>query len=159
MKGNEKLIETLNALLSDELTAVNQYMVHAEMCDSWKYKRLHDLIQKRAIQEMKHAEKLIARILFLEGTPNVNNLNKVKIGKTVEEQIRWDLLSEEGAIEAYNKAIHLSTEVGDNGTFDLLLSILHDEETHLDDLDAQLKQIKQMDIKNFLADQALIPAE
>ncbi len=155
MKGNDKLIETLNALLSDELKAINQYMVHAEMCENWKYKRMHDSIQKRAVQEMKHAEKLIARVLFLEGIPDVNNSNKVIIGKDVEEQIRFDRLAEEEAILNYNKAIRLASEVGDNGSFELLQSILHDEETHLDSLDAQLTQIKQMDIKNFLVDQVL----
>lgn len=155
MKGNDKLIETLNGLLSDELTAINQYMVHAEMCENWKYKRMHDSVQKRAMQEMKHAEKLIARILFLEGTPNVSKLNVVTIGKNVEEQLRLDRIAEEDAISAYNKAIRLASEVGDNGTFELLQTILHDEETHLDTLDAQLNQIKQMDIKNFLADQAI----
>lgn len=159
MKGNDKLIETLNALLSDELTAVNQYMVHAEMCENWKYQRMHDSIQKRAIQEMKHAEKLIARILFLEGSPDVTNLNAITIGKNVEEQIRLDRLAEEEAVTAYNKAIRLASEVGDNGTFELLQTILHDEESHLDTLDAQLTQIKQMDIKHFLADQALSSVE
>jgi bacterioferritin len=159
MKGNDKLIETLNALLSDELTAVNQYMVHAEMCENWKYQRMHDSIQKRAIQEMKHAEKLIARILFLEGSPDVTNLNAITIGKNVEEQIRLDRLAEEEAVASYNKAIRLASEVGDNGTFELLQSILHDEETHLDTLDSQLTQIKQMDIKHFLADQALSVVE
>jgi bacterioferritin len=159
MKGNDKLLDTLNALLSDELTAINQYMVHAEMCGNWKYKRMHDMVQKRAMQEMRHAEKLIGRILFLEGTPDVNNLNTVNIGKTVEEQIRFDRLSEEEAILSYNKAIRLASDVSDNGTFELLQGILHDEENHLDSLDAQLNQIKQMDIKHFLADQALEVAE
>jgi bacterioferritin len=108
---------------------------------------------------MRHAEKLIGRILFLEGTPDVNNLNTVNIGKTVEEQIRFDRLSEEEAILSYNKAIRLASDVSDNGTFELLQGILHDEENHLDSLDAQLNQIKQMDIKHFLADQALEVAE
>ena len=155
MRGNPKLIETLNALLADELTAINQYMVHAEMCENWKYKRMHDSIQRRAMQEMKHAEKLIARILFLEGTPDVGNLNAITLGKNVEEQIKFDRMAEEDAIANYNKAIRQASEVGDNGTFELLQSILHDEETHLDILDAQLNQIKQMDIKHFLADQVL----
>lgn len=155
MKGNTKLIETLNALLSDELTAVNQYMVHAEMCENWKYKRMHDSIQKRAIQEMKHAEKLISRILFLEGMPDVGKLNAITLGKNVEEQIKFDRIAEEDAILSYNKAIQLASEVGDHGTFELLQSILKDEEAHLDTLDAQINQIKQMDIKHFLADQVI----
>ncbi len=154
MKGDQKLIETLNALLADELTAINQYIVHSEMCANWGYERLHQAIEKRAIQEMKHAEKLIERILFLEGTPIVTRLNEITIGPDVEAQYRHDLAAEEGAVKAYNEGIRQATEVGDNGTRELLESILQDEEAHVDWLEAQLDQIEQMGLQNYLAVQA-----
>ena len=153
MKGNEKIIEHLNARLAEELTAINQYMVHAEMCDNWKYKRLDDMIQKRAIDEMKHAEKLIARILFLEGRPIVSNLNKIHIGSEVPNMHQNDHDAEEGAIQGYNESIRLAVEVGDNGTRELLESILKDEEDHIDLIEAQLDQIKQMGPQNYLVEQ------
>jgi len=153
MKGNEKIIEKLNDLLSDELTAVNQYMVHAEMCDNWGYERLHKSDEKRAIDEMKHAEKLIARILFLEGRPIVSNYKKVDIGAEVALQHKNDLASELGAIASYNDGIRLAAELGDNGTRDLLQDILNDEEKHLDFLEAQLDQIHQIGIQNYLTEQ------
>jgi bacterioferritin len=153
MKGNEKVIQTLNALLADELTAINQYMVHSEMCANWQYERLHEVTEKRAITEMRHAEKLIARLLFLEGRPVVSQLNKISIGGKVEEQLKFDLAAEEGAVKAYNAGIHLAVEVGDNGTRELLESILKDEEEHLDWLEAQLDQIQQMGIQNYLVEQ------
>jgi len=153
MKGNEKIIEKLNDLLSDELTAVNQYMVHAEMCDNWGYERLHKADEKRAIDEMKHAEKLIARILFLEGRPIVSNYKKIEIGAEVALQHKNDLASELGAVRSYNDGIRLSVELGDNGTRDMLQEILNDEEKHLDFLEAQLDQIHQVGIQNYLTEQ------
>jgi len=153
MKGNPKIIESLNMLLADELTAVNQYIVHSEMCANWGYDKLHKAIEKRAIEEMKHAEMHIARILFLEGLPIVSNLNPMHIGDVVEKQHGNDLSAEVGAIKAYNDAIKLAVEVGDNGTREMLESILKDEEAHLDWLEAQLDQIKQMGIQNYLTEQ------
>lgn len=153
MKGNAKIIETLNNLLSDELTAINQYIVHSEMCANWGYEKLHEADEKRAIDEMKHAEKLIGRILFLEGIPIVNQLKKITIGADVEAQHKNDWAAEEGAVKAYNAGIALAVEVGDNGTRELLDSILKDEEVHIDWLEAQLDQIKQMGIQNYLVEQ------
>ena len=153
MKGNPQIIEKLNALLADELTAINQYMVHSEMCADWGYERLHEVTEKRAIDEMKHAEKLIGRILFLEGIPIVSVLNKIMIGSKIEKQIQNDVNAETEAVEAYNQAIRLAVEVGDNGTRDLLEEILGDEENHLDWLEAQLDQIEQMGIQNYLVEQ------
>ncbi len=153
MKGNARLIEQLNARLSEELTAINQYMVHAEMCENWNYKRLDEAIEKRAITEMKHAEKLIARILFLEGVPVVSNLNKVFIGADVAKMHASDRTAEEGAVKNYNESIKLAAEVGDNGTRDMLQSILNDEEEHLDWIEAQQDQIQQLGIQNYLVEQ------
>ena len=153
MKGDPKLIETLNSLLADELTAINQYMVHSEMCDNWGYERLHKMIEKRAIDEMKHAEKLIARILFLDGRPIVSNLNKVHIGSEVPKMHESDRSAEEMAIKGYNDSIRLAVEVGDNGTRELLEAILKDEEDHIDVLEAQLDQITQMGVQNYLVEQ------
>ena len=152
MKGNDKIIAMLNEMLSDELTAVNQYMVHSEMCDNWGYARLHKAIEKRAIDEMKHAEKLIGRVLFLEGKPDVSKYGKITIGADVPQQMRNDLAAESGAIEAYNKSIKMAQDAGDNGTRELLESILKDEEAHLDWLEAQNDQITQMGIQNYLAE-------
>jgi bacterioferritin len=153
MKGNEKIIEKLNDLLSDELTAINQYMVHSEMCDNWNYERLHKADEKRAIDEMKHAEKLIARILFLEGRPVVSNLKKISIGAEVEAQHKNDWNAENDAIKSYNDGIRLAVEVGDNGTRKLLESILKEEEDHIDWLEAQLDQIKHMGVQSYLVEQ------
>jgi bacterioferritin len=153
MQGNEKVIGTLNALLADELGAINQYMVHSEMCDDWGYGRLHEAIEKRAIDEMRHAEKLIGRILFLDGRPVVSELSPITIGPDVEAQIRNDLTAELGAVTAYNDGIRLAVEVGDNGTRELLEEILADEEDHIDWLEAQLDQIEQMGIQNYLVEQ------
>jgi bacterioferritin len=153
MKGNQQVIEKLNFLLSDELTAVSQYMVQAEMCANWGYAHLAEIIEKRAIDEMKHAEKHIGRILFLEGRPVVSNLNPIHIGDTVEDRHKNDWQSESGAIKAYNDAIKLAVETGDNGTRDMLESILADEEAHIDWIEAQLDQIKQMGIQIYLAEQ------
>jgi len=153
MKGNAQVLEKLNHLLADELTAINQYMVHSEMCADWGYERLHEAIEKRAIEEMGHAEKLIGRILFLEGTPIVSNLNKITIGAKVEVQINNDSRAETEAVKMYNQGIRQAVELADNGTRDLLESILGDEENHLDWLEAQLDQIEQMGIQNYLVEQ------
>jgi bacterioferritin len=153
MKGNAQIIDSLNARLAEELTAINQYMVHSEMCDNWNYEKLHKVIEKRAIDEMKHAEKLIARILFLDGRPIVSTLNKIHIGAEVEKMHVNDHAAEADAIKNYNESIRLAVEVGDNGTRELLESILHDEEEHIDLLEAQLDQIKQMGIQNYLVEQ------
>jgi bacterioferritin len=154
MKGNEKIISILNDFLSDELTAINQYIVHSEMCANWGYDKLHGKTEKRAIDEMKHAEKLIARILFLEGIPVVSNLKKVNIGATVDAQLKNDLAGETEAIKGYNEGISLCLELGDNGTRELIDANLHDEEDHLDWLEAQLDQIAQMGLQNYLLGQA-----
>jgi bacterioferritin len=153
MKGNSKVISVLNDLLADELTAISQYVVHSEMCDNWGYARLHKAIEKRAIDEMKHAEKLIARILFLEGRPIVGRLNNVHIGAEVPAQLKSDWKAEEGAVKAYNAGIRLCVELGDNGTRELLESTLKDEEVHIDWLEAQLDQIEQMGAQNYLVEQ------
>jgi bacterioferritin len=153
MKGNDKIIEHLNARLADELTAINQYMVHSEMCDNWGYERLHGVIEKRAIEEMKHAEHLIARILFLEGQPTVSQLNKIDIGATVEDQLKKDWAAEAGAVRDYNDDIRLAVEVGDNGTREMFEATLRDEERHIGWLEAQLDQIKQMGLQNYLEKQ------
>ena len=153
MKGNDRILEHLNARLADELTAINQYMVHSEMCANWGYKDLHEAVEKRAIEEMKHAERHIARILFLEGRPMVNKLNPLSIGPTVEAQLAGDHAAEQDAIRAYNEDIRLAVEVGDNGTREMLESILKDEEDHIDWIEAQLDQIQQMGIQNYLVEQ------
>ncbi len=144
----------LNEFLADELTAISQYMVHSEMCANWDYGKLHKAIEKRAIEEMKHAEKIIARILFLEGTPIVSNLNKIHIGESVEAQLKNDLAAEDGAIQGYNDGIALCIKLKDNGSRQLIDENLEDEETHLDWLEAQLDQIAQMGLKNYLQAQA-----
>jgi len=154
MKGNEKIIAILNDLLADELTAISQYMVHSEMCDNWGYEKLHKSSEKRAIDEMKHAEWLIGRILYLEGIPIVSKLNPMKIGSSVPQMIDNDIAAEQVAIDAYNKAILKAREIADNGTADLLTKILVMEEEHIDLLEQQRDQIKQMGLENFLANQA-----
>jgi bacterioferritin len=153
MKGNDQVLATLNALLADELTAINQYMVQSEICDNWGYEKLHKATEKRAIDEMKHAEKLIARILYLEGTPVVSKLNPIHVGADVETQHKNNVTSEVGAIQAYNEGIRGCVEARDNGTRDLLESILTEEEAHLDWLEAQLDQIKHMGIQIYLTEQ------
>jgi len=153
MKGNTKLIESLNARLVEELTAINQYFVHAEMCEDWGYETLQAAIKKRSISEMKHAEKLIERILFLEGQPVVSKLDKISIGKSVDQMHQNDLHAEDSAIKGYNESIRLAAEVGDNGTKTILEQILKEEEEHLDWLEAQQDQIEQMGIQLYLAEQ------
>jgi bacterioferritin len=153
MKGNAEVIATLNLLLADELTAISQYMVHSEMCANWGFERLHKATEKRAIDEMKHAEKLIGRILFLEGTPVVSRLNELRIGGEVGIELENDRAAEAGAVKAYNEGIRQAAELGDHGTRELLDSILKDEEAHIDWLEAQLDQIKQLGIQIYLAEQ------
>ena len=153
MKGNEQILTALNNLLADELTAINQYMVHSEMNHNWQFEELHKAIEARAITEMKHAEKLIARILFLEGVPIVSKLKKINIGADVEAQFKNDVAAEYDAVKAYNDAIRLSYELGDNGTRDMLDSILEDEEEHVDYIEAQMDQVKMMGIQNYLVEQ------
>jgi bacterioferritin len=150
MKGDPKIIEQLNMRLSEELAAISQYMVHSEVCANWGYAKLHAAIEKRAIDEMKHAEKLIGRILFLEGRPIVSSLAKINIGDDVPKQIQFDCNGEAGAIKAYNDTIRLAAELGDNGTKEMLDGILHDEETHIDLLETQLDQIQQLGLPIFL---------
>lgn len=153
MKGNEKILAALNNLLSDELTAISQYMVHSEMCDNWRYAELHKHIEERAITEMKHAERLIARILFLDGTPIVSSLKKINIGADIEAQLANDLAAEYGAVKGYNEGIRLAYELGDNGSRELMDSILSDEEEHADWLEAQMDQVKMMGLQAYLVEQ------
>jgi bacterioferritin len=150
MKGNEKLIAVLNDLLAEELTAISQYMVHSEMCDTWGYEKLHVAIEKQAKEEMHHAESLIGRILFLEGIPVVTKLKPINIGKRVPDIVTNDQQAEEGAIRAYNSAIALSGDVADQATADLLTGILKMEEAHLDWNEVQRRQIEEMGIANYL---------
>ena len=153
MKGNEQIINHLNTRLAEELTAINQYFVHAEMCEGWGYNRLHEMIFKRSIQEMKHAEKLIARILFLDGIPIVSELNKIHIGSEVPKMHGNDHAAEAAAIRGYNESIRLAVEVGDNGTRELLESILKEEEEHIGLIETQIEQIAQLGAQNYLMEQ------
>ncbi|SNB46544.1 bacterioferritin [Geobacter sp. DSM 9736] len=153
MKGNERIIDELNARLADEITAVNQYFVHAELFENWGYGKLHDMTRQRSITEMKHAEKLIERIIFLDGRPIVSNLNEIRIGNEVPTMHEHDRKAEEVAISRYNDSIRLAMELGDNGTRELLVSILKEEEGHIDELEEQLDQIRQMGVQNYLSGQ------
>jgi bacterioferritin len=153
MKGNDKLIVELNARLCEELGAISQYFVHAEMCENWGYDALASAIKQRSIQEMKHAEKLIERILFLDGKPVMTKLGPVTIGKNVEEMHKKDWNAEADAIKKYNDTIRQATEVSDNNTKILLESILNDEEEHIDWLEEQQDQIDQMGIQLYLSRQ------
>ena len=150
MKGDPKLIKTLNDLLADELTAINQYIVHAEMCDNWGYGKLHEHFEKRAIDEMKHTAMLIARILFLEGTPIVSKLNPIHIGSEVPKMFQYDHEAEEGAIAAYNAAIKLAGDVKDYATREILEKILNDEDAHIDAIEENQDQIGHMTIGIYL---------
>jgi bacterioferritin len=153
MKGHADVINLLNNVLTGELTAVNQYFLHAKMCANWGYHRLAEHVRKESIDEMKHADKLIERILFLEGVPNVQRLGKINIGQKVVEQLNLDLAVEMEAIPRLNDGIKLCRDVGDNGTEDLLTDILTSEEAHVDWLEAQLSQIAQVGEANYLAQQ------
>ncbi len=151
MKGNAKVIETMNKLLADELTAISQYMVHSEMCANWGYARLHKAVEQRAKDEMDHAEELIGRIIFLEGQPIVSKIHPMHIGATVADQFGHDHEAEAGAVANYNTAIEEANELGDNGTRDLLTTILKEEEGHIDWLEAQQDQVAQMGIQVYLS--------
>ncbi len=153
MKGHEKVIETLNAVLTAELTAINQYYLHARMCENWGYERLWKKIRAEAIGEMKHADVLIDRILYLEGLPNLQRLGKVNVGQTVPEQLRLDLGVEKAALTVLNDGIELCRSLGDNGSRELLERILHDEEEHTDWIEAQLGLIGQVGEADYLAQQ------
>src|SRR3989339_1586479 len=150
MKGNGKVLKVLDQLLADELTAINQYMVHSEMCENWGYHRLHLEIRKQAMDEMHHAEWLIERLLFLDGTPTVSKLNPMKIGKTVPDMINNDSRDELAAVRSYNEAIQIARTVDDQGTADLLSRILKMEEGHVDWAEVQRAQIEHMGIENYL---------
>jgi bacterioferritin len=152
MKGNAKVVSELNKALKEELTAINQYFLHAEMCENWGYRKLSEYIKKQSIGEMKHAEKLMERILFLDGTPSMQPLN-VKIGKTVREMIESDLALEVAAVKEYNDAVAVAREEGDNGSRELFEILLKDEEEHVDFLEAQMQQIKDMGYERYLSQQ------
>jgi len=153
MKGDPKVLEKLNALLADELTAINQYIVHSEMGANWGYEKLHKAIEKRAIDEMKHAEKLIARIIFLEGLPIVGSLNKIHIGADVPKMFGNDHNAEAGAIKNYNSAILVCGEARDFATREILEHILNDEDAHIDAIEAVQDEISQMGVQVFLSTQ------
>ncbi|MDD5127405.1 MAG: bacterioferritin [Dehalococcoidales bacterium] len=153
MKGEQKVIDVLNSLLSDELTAINQYMVHAEMFENWGYDKLAETIQKRAIDEMKHAEKLIGRILFLEGMPTVSELRKMRIGADASKIFASDHVLEEDAIKAYNTAILICGDARDFATREVLESILNDEDKHIDGIEEIQDQMGHMGVQIFLSTQ------
>jgi bacterioferritin len=154
MKGNPKILELLNDRLSEELTAISMYMVHSEMCANWGYAKLHEAFEKQAIDEMKHAELLIGRILFLEGMPTVSKLNRMNIAATVPDMVQADEDAETGAIKTYNETIAAAVQLGDNGTREMIAKILQDEERHVDWAEVQREQIAQMGLQNYLANQA-----
>ena len=147
------ILKTLNEVLTLELTAINQYFLHAEMCGDWGFKKLYGIIRAESIDEMKHAERLIERILFLDGVPNVQRLGKITIGETVKEQLELDLALENRAIPVLNAGINQAVALGDNGTRSLLEDILVDEERHVDWLESQLELIRQIGVENYLAQQ------
>jgi bacterioferritin len=153
VKGNKKVLELLNEVLTGELTSVNQYFLHAKMCKNWGYLRLAEIVRKESIDEMKHADELIERILYLEGVPNLQRLSKVNVGESVPEQLRLDRETEVDAITRLNKGIALCVEVGDNGSRDLLERILTSEEDHLDWLETQLGLVASLGEGNYLAQQ------
>ena len=153
MKGNEKVIAALNEALHEELTAINQYFLHAEMCENWGYERLSKYVRKLSIVEMKHAEKLIERILFLDGAPNMAAPVQLSVGSAVKQQLENDLNLEIGAVKLYNNAVKLARAEGDNGSEQLLQSILKDEEEHADWQETQLSLIKAMGNELYLSEQ------
>lgn len=153
MKGDPKIIDLLNEILTGELTAINQYFLHAKMCQNWHYERLYEHIRKESIDEMKHADMLIERILYLEGLPNLQRLGKLNIAQSVVEMLKNDLGVEVVAIPLLNKSIETCRQVGDNGTEHLLINILTSEEEHVDWLEAQLEQVKQVGEAHYLAQQ------
>jgi len=153
MKGKPEVIEVLAKMLKEELGAISQYFIHAEMCENWGYKKLADHTKKESINEMKHAETLIERILFLEGTPNLNDMPKLVVGKDVKSQFQNDLALEKNAVAEYNEGIATCRKAGDNASADLLQVILTDEEEHVEFLEDQLSIIDGIGIQNYLAQQ------
>ena len=153
MKGKPEVLAELSERLKEELAAINQYILHAEMCDNWGYTRLSKKTKMQAIGELKHAEHIVERILFLEGLPRMDQLAKITIGSTVKKQLENDLALEKGAVADYNKSIDICRGVGDNATADFLKEILKDEEDHVDMLETELSMIEQMGLENYLARQ------
>jgi len=153
MKGKPEVIAVLGEMLKEELTAINQYILHAEMQENWGYHRLSGLTKKQSIGEMKHAEELIERILFLEGMPKLDELGKLRIGRDVKQQLQNDLALEKGAVADYNRAIETCRKASDNATADFLKDILKDEEEHVDFLETQLGLIDQLGYENYLVEQ------
>jgi bacterioferritin len=153
MQGNPKVIALLNEALKEELTAINQYFLHSEMCENWHYDRLGEYIKKQSIDEMKHAEALIERVLFLDATPSMTEPMQLTVGQNVQAQIESDLKLEINAVTMYNRAIRVSTEEGDNASRELFVRLLKDEEEHVDWLEAQLHQIQEIGYERFLSQQ------
>jgi bacterioferritin len=153
MKGKEAVVQALNDVLCAELTGINQYFIHAMMCANWRYKRLAEHTRKESIEEMQHAQQIIERILYLDGAPNMQKYMKINVGRTVPEQHQNDLALEHQAVERLNEGVELCRASGDNGTRALLEKILVDEEEHVDWLEAQLQQIEDMGLQNYLAQQ------
>jgi bacterioferritin len=152
MRGNDQVIAQLNHALKEELTAINQYFLHAEMCHNWGYHKLGDYIKKQSIDEMKHAEELIERLLFLDATPKMDYMD-LSIGADVKQQLEADLKLELNAVEMYNAAVKISREAGDDASRALFSKLLADEELHVDWLEAQLSQIKEMGYGQYLSNQ------
>ncbi len=153
MKGSPKVIDALNDILTAELTAINQYFIHAKMCANWGYKRLYKHLYEESIDEMKHADELIERILFLEGVPNVQRYNKVTVGETVKEQLELDLQMEYSAVDRFRNAIPLCREERDETTAELLEHMLESEEKHVDWIETQLHLIEEVGLQNYLTEQ------
>jgi len=153
MKGKPEVLEVLAKMLKEELGAISEYFIHAEMCENWGYKKLSGHTKKESINEMKHAEKLIEHILFLDGTPNLNDMPKLAVGKDVKQQFENDLALEKNAVSEYNAGIAVCRKAGDQASADLLQKILADEEEHVDYLEEQLGLIEQIGIQNYLAQQ------
>jgi bacterioferritin len=153
MKGNDEVIQVLNDVLCAELTGINQYFIHAMMCQNWHYKRLAEHSRKESIEEMKHAQQVMERILYLDGVPNMQKYMKINVGQNIPEQHQFDLALEKDAVARLNKGVELCRTKEDNGTRALLEQILRDEEEHVDWLEAQLLQIQEMGLPNYLAQQ------
>ena len=158
MKGNAKVIAELNVALREELTAINQYFLHAEMCHKWGYHALGNYIKKQSIDEMKHAEKLIERLLFLDATPKMDYM-ELSVGTSVRTQLEADLKLEENAVEMYNAAIKVSREAGDDASRELFSKLLKDEEEHVDWLEAQMHQINEIGYERYLSNQTEGPRD
>lgn len=153
MRGNPKVIAALNSALKEELTAISQYFLHAEMCENWKYNKLGDYIKKQSIDEMKHAETLIERILFLDGIPNMTELLQISVGSNVKQQLENDLKLEINAVGMYNEYVKLARDEGDNASRELFEKLLKDEEEHVDWLEAQVHQISELGYERYLSQQ------